>query len=194
MEQDDFLRYVLEQLEILEIRYAIVGSFASGVYGEPRFTQDVDIIVDLQRKHIGRLCSSFSAPDFYLSRETVAQAVSDRRQFNVIHPESGNKIDFLLSVHDDPWKSQQLERRRELKFFPDKTACFASPEDVILGKLAYYKEGGSAKHLRDITGIVVLRKDSLDLDYVRRFADHLAVTEIWESVLGRVENSDPNNG
>ena len=194
MEQDDFLRYTLEKLDVLEIRYAIVGSFASGVYGEPRFTQDVDIIVDLQRQHIVELCSSFPGPDFYVSREAVAQAVADRRQFNVIHPASGNKIDFMLSVSDDPWKAQQLERRRELKFFPDRTACFASPEDVILGKMAYYKEGGSAKHLRDITGIVILRKNSLDLDYVARFAEHLVVTEIWESVLRRLDESGQNEG
>ena len=84
MEQDDFLRYVLETLDLLEVRYAIVGSFASGVYGEPRFTQDVDIVVDLNRKDIGGLCSSFSAPDFYVSREAVTQAVSERRQFNAV--------------------------------------------------------------------------------------------------------------
>jgi predicted nucleotidyltransferase len=45
MEQADVVRFTLDVLDRLGIEYAIVGSFASIAYGEPRFTRDIDILI-----------------------------------------------------------------------------------------------------------------------------------------------------
>jgi hypothetical protein len=66
------------------------------------------------------------------------------------------------------------------------TAFVASPEDVIIGKMLYYREGGSEKHLRDITGILKVSGDQVDRAYVARWAAELGVTEIWQAVLRRL--------
>ena len=48
----------------------------------------------------------------------------------------------------------------------------APPEYVVLRKLAFYREGGSEKHLRDIRGILALADPPLDRDLLlRRLAD-----------------------
>ena len=41
MEQSELLRFTLSVLEQLEISYALVGSYGSSVFGEPRFTRDI---------------------------------------------------------------------------------------------------------------------------------------------------------
>ncbi len=193
MEQSDLLRYAIEKLETMNVTYAIVGSFASGAYGEPRFTQDIDILVDLRDRHVDALCESFPSPEFYVSRSAVGQAVLRRSQFNVIHPTSGNKIDFMLS-RSDPWSRNQLVRRQNVQLFPDRGGYLASPEDVILGKLVYYREGGSEKHLRDITGILKVRGDDVDRHYVTQVADQLGVMEIWQAVLNRLKSTNQTEG
>ena len=66
----------------------------------------------------------------------------------------------------------------------------ASPEDVILGKMVYYREGGSEKHLRDITGVLRISGNLVDRDYVAHFSKQLGLTEIWEAVLARLSPTD----
>src|SRR2546426_357758 len=152
MEQLDFLRLAIEILERLQIPYLVCGSVASGAYGEPRMTRDIDIVIDLRLGRISDLCEQFPAPEFYVSKEAARDAVRQGTQFNVVHPTTGNKIDFMIS-RDDVWSRQQLARRRREKLFGTLEGFTASPEDVIISKMRYYQEGGSEKHLRDITGI-----------------------------------------
>jgi predicted nucleotidyltransferase len=189
MKQSEVLHFAVEVLERLEIPYALVGSFASGAYGEPRFTHDIDILVDLKRNQVDALCDSFPADEFYISRPTVKEAVYRRRPFNVIHTPSANKLDFMLS-RDDNWGRSQIARRRQIEVVDGCHAFVASPEDVILGKLVYYREGGSEKHLRDITGILKVNVESVDREYVRKFAEHLQVSDAWDAILDRLNASD----
>ncbi len=189
MEQTDLLRYAIETLEQLNLPYALVGSFASGAYGEPRFTHDIDIILELPAGDIPRFCHAFPAPDFYLSEAAVREAVRRTSQFNVIHPASGNKIDFILN-RQDAWGHSQLARRQPIPIFSDRHGYVASPEDVILGKMVYYREGGSEKHLRDITGVLRISGNLVDRDYVAHFSKQLGLTEIWEAVLARLSPTD----
>lgn len=184
MEQSDLLRLAIETLDGLRIPYAIVGSFASGAWGESRFTQDIDILIELKANQVTSLCRAFTDADCYASEAVAHEAIGRRSQFNVIHPSSGNKIDFMIAGGAE-WTSAQMQRRRRVAVFPDQDADFAAPEDVILGKLIYYREGGSEKHLRDITGILKISGASLDWEYVETFANQLGVSDMWQSVRDR---------
>jgi hypothetical protein len=103
----------------------------------------------------------------------------------VIHPESGNKIDVMIAGND-AWGRSQLARRRRVPLLSALEGVAAAPEDVIISKMLYYQEGGSEKHLRDITGILKISREKIDRQYVAKWAGELGLTEIWESVLGRV--------
>jgi hypothetical protein len=182
VEQPELLKYTIQALERFEISYAIVGSFASGVWGETRFTQDIDILVALAPANVEHLRVAFPPDDFYLSESAAQQAIAQGSQFNIIHPASGNKIDFMI-VGREPWMKAQMERRKRVSFFPDLNGAVASPEDVIIGKLVYYRDGGSEKHLRDIAGILAISGELVDREYVARSAAQVGASDIWEAIL-----------
>ncbi len=181
MEQSELLQYVVGVLERLEIRYAIVGSFASGVWGESRFTQDIDIVVALEPSSVDHLCREFPSEDFYVSQVAIEEALRFERPFSIIHPASGNKIDFMVAGNSD-WSRVQLSRRIKLELLPNVSGYVAAPEDVIIGKLIYFREGGSDKHLRDIAGILKISGELVDRDYLTERSAKLGVFDIWRSI------------
>jgi hypothetical protein len=113
VEQTDLLRYAIDALERLGIPYAIVGSFASGVWGESRFTQDIDILIDIAHSQLPALCAAFPSDKFYVSDSAAREAVNLGGQFNVIHPASGNKIDFMIAG-DNQLAAAQLQRAQRV--------------------------------------------------------------------------------
>jgi hypothetical protein len=196
VEQIELLRYAVETLERLSITYAIVGSWGSGIYGEPRFTRDIDIVVDMQIKSVPEFCAAFPNGEYYLSETAACEAVSDRFQFNVIHPASGNKIDFILT-RNEPWHAGQVSRCRCVMLGSGNqtfSAFVAAPEDVILGKLWYYSAGGGDRHLRDIAGILRVTGDGVDRAEVERWASQLGYLDIWQAVLAKVDGPDQPPG
>jgi hypothetical protein len=186
VEQIDLLRFAIEALERLGIRYALVGSYASGVWGETRFTQDIDLLLELGVANVVQLCNAFPAEEFYVSQSAAQEAVARCGQFNVIHPASGNKIDFMVAGKT-AWSTAQLERRKRVVLFKEQEVDVAAPEDVIIGKLVYYREGGSVKHLRDITGILKISGAAVDREYITQFARQLGLSDIWQQVRESVE-------
>ena len=189
MEQAELLRRVIDVLEDQGVTYLLVGSLASGVYGEPRLTADVDVVVDLRPDQASKLCAVFPSPEYYVSEKAAQEAVATRGQFNVIHPASGNKIDFIIARRD-AWGRSQISRRRREQILPGRSGYTAAPEDVIVGKLWYYHEGGSEKHLRDIAGMLQVSGDEIDTGYVDHWALQLGLTEEWQAVLGRLRERE----
>src|SRR5579872_782259 len=187
--QSEFLKTVVAILESQGIDYMIVGSIASASFGEPRFTNDVDIVVDLTEGSALKLCKAFPSDAFYVSVPAAQEAVRNRRQFNVIHPSSGNKVDFMIA-RPDPWGRLQLARRRQRHILPDCLAYASSPEDIILSKMLFYREGNSEKHTRDITGMLKISGDEIDRAYIGEWSERLDLDAIWKSILTRLAQSD----
>lgn len=186
--QADLLRRTVEQLESQNVDYMVVGSLASMAYGEPRLTRDIDVVVDLKQTQVDALCNSFPSDEFYVSLDAARRAVLERGQFNVIHPTSGNKIDFILA-RDDAWGREQLSRSRRVQILPGLSGCAAGPEDVILGKLLYYREGGSEKHLRDVAGMMQVSSNTIDSQYIIYWANQLNLLTQWQALLDRMEEA-----
>ena len=189
MEQADVVRHTLDALDRLAIKYVVVGSFASIAFGEPRYTHDIDIIVDLSESQAIELCRSFPGPDWYVSLPAAQQAVRQRHQFNVIHTLSGNKIDFILARRD-AWGREQFARRQEVPLLADRMGFAAHPEDVILGKLLYYREGGSDKHLRDIAGVLQISPELIERDRLQRWAEQLQVADLLAMIFRRLDETE----
>jgi hypothetical protein len=185
VEQNELLCRVVEILEEQNITYLLVGSLASSVYGEPRLTRDIDVVVELRLDQVARLCAAFPSSDYYVSQQAAQEAVASGGQFNVIHPASGNKIDFMIA-RQDAWGRSQIARRRREEILPGRPGYAAAPEDVIVGKLWYYQEGGSEKHLRDIVAMLQVSGDEIDKEYVGHWAQQLGLMEEWRAVLDRL--------
>lgn len=185
MEQHELLRYIVRRLESAGIKYLITGSMASMVYGEPRFTNDVDIVIEVHEEDIARLRECFPEDEFYFSEDAAAKALRNEGQFNVIHPSTGFKIDFVIRKNE-PFDDSRFSRIKRLKATEDTVASFASPEDVIIKKMQYYKTGGSEKHLRDITGILKVSKEMIDYGYIEKWAKKLELSDVWQAILRRL--------
>ena len=187
MEHADLLRYLADTFERLGLRYAVTGSTATIAYGEPRFTNDIDVVVELPTTRIDDFMAAFPQEDFYLSRSAVEAAVARRRQFNIIHPTSGLKVDVIVASQSE-FDCQRLDRSRWLPVLTDRSVSFATPEDVILKKLEYFKEGGSDKHLRDIAGVLRIQGAAIDRVRITEWADRLGLSEVWSLVQTRLAN------
>lgn len=182
METSELIRHAVEAFDRLGIRYFVTGSVAAIFYGEPRFTNDVDIVVELPFGRIHDLCAAFPAPEFYVSEESARRAVANSSQFNVIHPASGLKLDLMVAERS-AFNTSRFSRSRVLGAIPGTSVFFASPEDIILKKLDYYREGHSEKHLRDIAGIYRVSGPELDDAYIQDWVGRLGLGEEWQAVI-----------
>lgn len=181
------LQRVAEFLETHGIAYRVVGSLASMAYGEPRFTNDIDILADVRLEHCDVLMARFPPPDHYLSESAMRSAIVHYGQFNIIHIPSGIKVDMIV-LKPDVYAQTEIRRGGRLTSPGEFDAWFASPEDVILNKLRYYHEGGSEKHLRDIASMLLVQGDAIDRDYITLWATELAVLSDWQRVLAGLED------
>ncbi|MBM3708862.1 MAG: hypothetical protein FJW61_00365 [Actinobacteria bacterium] len=186
MEQFDLLRHLISVFESLGINYFVTGSIASIFYGEPRFTNDIDVVADIKEQHIPDLLKLFPNDEFYINEGAIRNAIKYCNQFNIIHPSSGLKIDVMI-CKKDPFDSSRFERIKRISPIEDMQANFASPEDVIIMKMRYYKDGGSEKHLRDITGMLKISCDIIDKKYIESWVNKLGIKDIWRSILERLK-------
>jgi hypothetical protein len=172
-----------QRLNALGVAYMVSGSVAVIIYGEPRLTHDVDLIVVLDREHIARLPEVFPPADFYCPPAEVIELEAAREQrghFNIIHHETGFKADVYLSGRD-PLHAWGLARARQLEV-DGQMLVVAPPEYVIVRKLEYYREGGSEKHLRDIRSMLDASPDAIHLAELEEQIVARGLKEAWRRV------------
>ena len=182
---------VVDALEALGVRYFIGGSLASAVQGVARATLDADVIADLRAEHIEPLTHSLGE-QFYFDVDTIRNAVARRSTFNLIHLRTMFKVDVFVSK-GRPFDRAQLERRvlQILVADPQPSLYLASPEDTILAKLDWYRQGGeiSDRQWRDVIGVLAAQHGRLDESYLRDWADQLGLRDLLRRAMDEAEAS-----
>lgn len=176
---------VTDVLEKLGIPYLIAGSLASTLYGMVRTTQDSDIVAEMRLEHLQQFVS-FLRDEFFIDEEMIAESIQRNSSFNIIHRETMFKVDVFIP-RPRPFLQAQLDRaqRQTFSLETEMSAKFASPEDTILSKLEWYRMGGevSDRQWRDILGILKTRTGELDVEYLRKWAADLRVSDLLERAL-----------
>jgi hypothetical protein len=149
LEQDRAFGGVVDILEAMEVEYLIWGGVAVVMYGEPRFTQDMDIVIRLSRNQVGTLARLFEKDGYDVSAEAIRDALERHFYFNVIHLETNIKVDFCIAGRD-PVLNWAFEHRQMKQFDEFRRASYMPPESVILTKLQAFRKSGSTRHLDDI--------------------------------------------
>ena len=182
MPETDLILLFTRPLDAAGFSYFITGSMAGMVYGEPRLTMDVDLVLVLPEAGIKGLVRAFDEAQFYCPPvEVIVMELSrpSGGHFNVIHHETGFKADVYLSGND-PFHEWALSKRRGIKM-GDDTIWVAPPEYVIVRKLEYFREGGSEKHLRDIHAMIDRSPDDIDEDLLVRIIGERGLDEVWRT-------------
>ena len=176
-----------QTLDRLGIIYAVGGSLASSLHGVARATQDIDVVIDLHADQVEEFCQAL-ALQFYLDENAILGAVRQGYSFNVIHFESGLKIDLFVASRN-PLGSDQLAHRKL-----ESTALLGgepievsviSAEDILLAKLLWYQEGGniSERQWNDLQNLVLVQGARLDRQYLDLQAKRFGVSHLLVRLL-----------
>lgn len=182
MEQREFLFRAIDLLEQAGIGYAVTGSWASMVYGDPRTTHDIDLIVALTVEQAQQLADAFPPPRYYADANWMREASALGEFFNIIDTQTGLKID-VWPLKNEPYPQEQFARRLRQNI-AGRLIWTLTPEDVILSKLLWFKMSESQTQWRDIVGVWQAQKDKLDVDYLRGWAAQLSVGDLLNRITG----------
>jgi hypothetical protein len=177
------LAAVAHALEAAGARFLVGGSLASSLQGIPRSTLDVDLVADLGTGQVAVFVAA-RGPSIYADAERIRDGVARRASFNVVDLTNGYKADVYLTA-EDPFDRSQFARRQFVEVEGGLILPFASPEDVVLQKLRWFRLGGgvSERQWLDALGVLKVQGNRLDREYLQRWAAKLEL----ERLLARAE-------
>ncbi len=180
MTTEEVLVLVLRRLQEAGIQFMITGSFASNIHGIPRATQDADIVIEADPRLLGTFFSGLGL-DFYVSPDAAMEALQREGMFNVIHLDTGLKVDLIIRK-SRPFSRTEFSRRERADFLGEDH-WFATAEDIILAKLEWAKMGQSERQFSDALNVAKVQGASLDRAYLRKWAAELGVEELLDRLF-----------
>jgi len=182
--QGEFLGRLADYLNTSGIAFMISGSVASSIHGQPRATNDIDVIIDATPESLNRFLKSIQG-EWYVSVPAAAQAMRDRTMFNVIDAEKGWKADLIVRK-DRPFSATEFSRREIAEVLGSRVPV-VTVEDSILSKLEWSRESDSESQYKDALSVACLNRTNLDRAYLRNWAAQLGVDESLEKLLAELD-------
>lgn len=173
---------VVAELDRLGIDYLVGGSIASSVHGRPRTTDDADLVARIAGRHVEDLVRGLER-EFYVDADMIQDAIRRHSSFNVIHLESMLKVDVFV-FRGDEFATDEMRRRIAIPL-RGQNVWFASPEDIVVQKLDWFRQGGGAseRQWRDIAGVLQVQGARFDLTYARQWAGRLGLSDLLERAV-----------
>jgi hypothetical protein len=182
-----FARLVIDALEAADLEYLLGGALAAGIWGEPRSTQDVDLVINLRPEQIVPLSQALEARGLLLPPDLMLDQLLETRgdvALVVYHRELGMKAELFPLRPNDALRASALARRMPVVLAPPLGTVFVhAPEDLILYKLSYYELSQQTKHVRDIGAIVLTQGPHLDYAYLNYWVERLHLKPLWSAIL-----------
>lgn len=188
MRPTDVIALFAPRLIASEIEWMVAGGVAAIVYGEPRLTQDLDIVAVIDPGKADALASQFPESAFYCPPVEVIIAEAQRDafgHFNLLHLKSGARADVYLAGQDS-FARRGLDARREVSL-GGVSLPLAPPEYVILHKLRFRQQGASERHLRDVRSMLRVLGDSVDVARLEADADSMGLSAEWRAMRALAE-------
>ena len=181
-----FLKLVLDALKAAHVDYLIGGAIAEWAYGEPRATQDIDMVINLPIESVGKFSKELEKRDMLVPAEIILDTLLEDRAdipINAIHIYSGLKADLYLVRSGDELRWSAFQRRQRVDYGPPIGRVYVhSPEDLILYKLLYFSLSQQPKHPRDIAAILQAKGDQLDFGYIEGWTTRMGLTSLWKEI------------
>jgi len=174
------VRAAARTLSSLRVRYVIVGGVGANLYGRPRSTFDVDLILEIREGDAGRLARAFRADGFAVSEEDIVDALRERGHFTVHDVGSEYRLDCKGAYAARERTALELRRRvRSGRGF----LYVDAPEDLIVSKLVF----GSPQDVLDAEAVYARQLPRLDLRRVSALARRFGVSAEWKALRQRVD-------
>lgn len=170
---------VIDVLEAIGATYAIWGGLAVVAYGEPRFTQDMDILLAPEGFAVSLFVRRLHETHYHVDEIAVNRALSGGF-FNVIHLGYHIKTDFFVAV--EPELKAMIANRIYLPFDEMRRAAYITATSIIIAKLKAYENSHSTRHLDDIASIVRLQGKKLDEARIDITAARLGLLGVWRAL------------
>lgn len=170
---------VARAIESVGGQYFVGGSLASSLQGEPRATNDIDVVVRLPLAKL-RAFADALGQDFEVDLDMVRDAVLRGGSCNVFYLPLLTKVD-LFAVGGEPFDESEFSRRRAVVVRSSgEMLVLKSPEDSVLRKLLWYQAGGgvSDRQWRDVVQVLRVTGSALDVAYVEGWAARLGISEL----------------
>ena len=155
----------------------VTGSLAASIYGEPRASKDIDIVIAPTRDQLIELMHHFPEDEYYAVEQDALEALEHRGMFNIIDFAAGWRVDLIVKKIR-PFSDEEFSRRRQVEF-AGLHLSFATAEDTLISKLEWAKEGESLRQVEDAAGIIRVQGQDLDMAYVERWVSELGLSEQW---------------
>ena len=170
---------VASALESIGCAYFVGGSVASSLHGEPRATNDIDIVVSMSPRLVGAFSEKLGS-DFEVDRDMLRDALVHGGCANIFYLPMVTKVD-LFALGSAPYDIVEFNRRQKVCVRPPGDDLFVkTPEDTVLRKLLWYREGGevSSKQWRDVVEVLRVSSGQLDEAYLKSWSEHLGISEL----------------
>ena len=158
----------------------VTGGLAAIIYGEPRLTNDVDIVLQLEPGAAERLIAAYPAPAYYTPPIEVVRVEAERTahgHFNIVDVETSLRAD-VYCLGGDPLGAWAMERRRGIPI-AGADIWVAPIEYVILRKLEYYRMASSDRHLGDIAAMRRISGSIIDQPALAAWIERLGLKSEW---------------
>jgi hypothetical protein len=178
---DDYLKVLLlvgSRLDQAGIPYMLSGSTAMNFYARPRMTRDVDIVIELGMKDVGKVMGLFQE-DFSIDEQEIREALARQSLFNLVHYDTVVKVDCVVRKRA-AYRQEEFNRRRPIEV-QGQRIWIVAPEDLILSKLYWARESLSELQLGDVRNILEA-VPSLDWAYMEHWAQELGIEPMLEKV------------
>jgi hypothetical protein len=187
---DRALQPLIDVFAEFNIPYYVCGSIASSAYGVSRSTQDIDLVSQIDRDTASHIYDRLKDM-YFIDLIMLLEAIDRKTSFNLIHLETMLKIDVFM-LRDEQYHRSTFERMMEdtLEQHENAVKVFvASPEDVILGKLLWFRDSNesSERQWLDILGVLKVQKEQLDFKVLKYWAQELKVSELLLRALSESE-------
>jgi hypothetical protein len=178
--EPSLLECFVRRLNISPIRYFVTGGLATIIYGEPRFTRDIDLVLAIGPTDAKRSLGLWPPDQYYAPPEEALVVESTRAtsgHFNVVHTDTGLVADCYVAG-DDPLHEWAFEHIQWLNV-QDLRVPVAPVEYVIVRKLSYFAQSGSTRHLEDVARIRRVQGSAIDVRSLEHWIDRLGVSDAW---------------
>jgi hypothetical protein len=159
----DVLLAALDTAESAPFDYLLYGGLAAGLWGEPRYTEDVDFVLFLPERHAYKFLREAARHGFSVEEDLAIQQLQVSGWARLPFGDRKSPWHLDLTLGDSPFDRSALGRKKKVELF-DRKVWVASPEDLLVYKLVSWRD-------RDVMDVhaILKRQKSLDVAYLRKW-------------------------